>query len=288
MSEDKNVNEENKEIITDDNSDIINKMYSNNNALEENKPKMNYSIRKSNLNEIDESEKYIKEMHQLADKNEFKNNVIVLGLGIVVVSIVIFSIFMNSSLMRPKADIILDKETNKVASETVKKTTVDSSSTKAASSSTKPAETENNIYEYLNVEDNRVSALEKAVKLNNGNQTGLTVYLLAEILRDNTYDIPTNTSTVNGLLERLTSMGWKKNTDFNELEKGDLCFTTDLPEEPGSPSHTYIFMGWVEDGKTDYANIVDGQIQEFNKVLHKRSISISTPQKDKFSFFLEK
>jgi hypothetical protein len=240
---------------------------------------------KSKLNE---SEKYIKEMHQLADKNEFKNNVIVLALGIIVVSIIIFSIFMNSSLMRPKADITLDKETNKEVSEAVKKTTVDSSSTKAASSSTKPAETKNNIYEYLSVEKNRVSDLDKAVKLNNGNQTGLTVYLLAEILRANNYEIPTNTYTVNGLVERLTSMGWKKNTDFNELEKGDICFTTDLPEEPGTPSHTYIFMGWVEDGKTDYANIVDGQIQEFDKVLHKRSISISTPQKDKFSFFLEK
>lgn len=210
MSEGKKVNEENKEIITDDNSEIINKMYSNNNVLEKNKPKMKYSSRKSKLNDIDESEKYIKEMHQLADKNEFKNNVIVLALGIVVVSIIIFSIFMNSSLMRPKADVSVAPKTNKEVSEAVKKPTVDSSSTKAASSSTKPAETQNNIYEYLNVEKNRVSVLDKAVKLNNGNQTGISVYLLAEILRANTYDIPTDTSTVKGLVENLTSKGWKK------------------------------------------------------------------------------
>lgn len=280
MNEDKKENEENKEIIMDDNSEIINKMYSNNNASESDNSK-DKPARKSKLNEIDESDKYIKEMHQLADKNEFKNNVIVLGLGIVVVSIIIFSIFMNSSLMRPKADITLDKETNIEVSEAVKNPDADSSSTK-------PAETKNNIYEYLSVEKNRASDLDKAIKLNNGNQTGLTVYLLAEILRANTYDIPTDTSTVKGLVENLTSKGWKKNTDFNELEKGDICFTTDLPESPGSPSHTYIFMGWVEDGKTDYANIVDGQIQEFDKVLHERSISVSTPQKDKFSFFLKK
>ncbi|MGK0469275.1 hypothetical protein [Clostridium sp.] len=272
MSEDKKVNEE---IITDDNSEIINKMYSNNNISEKNNSSMNYSSRKSKLNEINESDKYIREMHQLADKNEFKNNVIVLALGIVVVSIIIFSLFMNSPLMQPKTDITLDKETNKVVSEEVKKTTT-------------PAETKNNIYEYLNVEKNRVSDLEKSIKLNNGNKTGLTVYLLAEILRANDYDIPTDTSTVDGLLENLTSKGWKKNTNLNELEKGDVCFTTDLPQTPGTPSHTYIFMSWVEDGKTDYANIVDGQIKEFDKVLHKRSISISTPQKDKFSFFLEK
>jgi hypothetical protein len=281
MSENKKENEENKEIISDDNSDIINKMYSNNNASENNNSKSEHSSRKSKSKNIDESEKYIKEMHLLADKNEFKNNVIVLALGIVVVAIILFSILMNSSLMKPKADVVADKQTNKEVSEAANKTTADSASTKAV-------EQETNIYEYLDLESNRVSVLEKAVKLNKGNQTGITVYLLSEILRANTYDIPTDTSTVDGLMERLTSMGWKKNTDFNELEKGDICFTTDLPEEPGSPSHTYIFMGWVEDGKTDYANIVDGQIQEFDKVLHKRNISISTPQKDKFSFFLRK
>jgi hypothetical protein len=281
MSENKKENEENKEIISDDNSDIINKMYSNNNASENNNSKSDHSSRKSKSKNIDESEKYIKEMHLLADKNEFKNNVIVLALGIVVVAIILFSILMNSSLMKPKADVVADKQTNKEVSEAANKTTADSASTKAV-------EQETNIYEYLDLESNRVSVLEKAVKLNKGNQTGITVYLLSEILRANTYDIPTDTSTVDGLMERLTSMGWKKNTDFNELEKGDICFTTDLPEEPGSPSHTYIFMGWVEDGKTDYANIVDGQIQEFDKVLHKRNISISTPQKDKFSFFLRK
>ncbi|MBK5241709.1 hypothetical protein [Clostridium sp.] len=281
MSENKKENEENKEIITDDNSEIINKMYSNNNASENNNPKTEYSSRKSKSKDIDTSEKYIKEMRLLADKNEFKNNIIVLALGIVVVSIILFSIFMNSSLMKPKADVVADEQTNKEVSEVVTKPTVDSASTIVA-------ETQNDIYEYLNLESNRVSSLEKALSLNNGNKTGITVYLLSEILRANNYDIPTNTSTVNGLLERLTSMGWEKNTDFNELEKGDICFTTDLPEEPGSPSHTYIFMSWLEDGKTDYANIVDGQIQEFDKVLHERSISISTPQKDKFSFFLRK
>lgn len=277
MSENKKENEENKEIITDDNSEIINKMYSNNNASENNNLKIDYSTKNSKLKNIGESEKYIKEMHQLADKNEFKNNVIVLALGIVVVSIILFSILMNSSLMRPKADINSDKETNKEITETTE-----------GNASTKPVEQKNNVYEYLDLETNRVSALEKAIQLNDGSKTGITVYLLSEILRANTYDIPTNTYTVNGLMERLTAMGWKKNTDFNELEKGDICFTTDLSDKPGIPSHTFIFMGWVEDGKTEYANIVDGQIQEFDSVLHKRNISISTPQKDKFNFFLRK
>ncbi len=61
-----------------------------------------------------------------------------------------------------------------------------------------------------------------------------------------------------------------------------------MPERPGVPSHAYVFMGWVEDGKTDYANICDGQVEEFGNILHKRNVSIATTQKDKFSFFLKK
>ena len=48
-----------------------------------------------------------------------------------------------------------------------------------------------------------------------------------------TIAIPTNTSTVKQLVTDLTSMDWKKNTDFTKLEKGDICFTTDIPEKPG-------------------------------------------------------
>jgi hypothetical protein len=61
-----------------------------------------------------------------------------------------------------------------------------------------------------------------------------------------------------------------------------------MPDSPGTPSHAYIFMGWVEDGKTDYANICDGQVEEFGNILHNRNVSIATAQKDKFSFFLKK
>ena len=61
-----------------------------------------------------------------------------------------------------------------------------------------------------------------------------------------------------------------------------------MPENPGVPGHSYVFMGWVEDGKTDYAYVCDGQVEEFGNILHKRNISISTAEKDKFSFFLRK
>jgi hypothetical protein len=257
--------------VSNENSDLINKLYSNNNIPKTHNSKTECSGM-TKIKGDGESEKYIKEMHDLADKNEFKNNLIVLGLGIVIVSIILFSIIMNTSIMNPKAPVTTDK--------IVSKDTIDSS--------INPLVTPNKIYEYLNVESNRTTVLNKAVDLNAGSKNGITIYLLSEILRSNSIDIPAGTSTVKQLVEDLTSMDWKKNTDFTKLEKGDICFTTDMPDKPGEPSHAYVFMGWIEDGQTDYANICDGQVQEYNSTLHKRNISIEINQKDKFSFFLRK
>ena len=234
-----------------------------------------------------ESEKYIKEMHELADKNEFKSNIVVLGLVIVIVSIIIFSIFMNTSIMKPKTDVAVSNSVTK------KSNTISSpkptATTKTTNASTiKPIVSPTNIYEYLNVEGNRTNLLKKSIALNGGSKKGLNVYLLSEILRANSYAIPSKTTTVKQLMDSLLSMGWKKNRNPTQLKEGDICFTTDMPGKIGSPSHAYVFMGWVKDGKTDYANICDGQVEEFGNILHKRNLSITTTQKDKFSFFLRK
>jgi len=259
-----------------DNSEIINKLYSNKDTSGNSKSKHS-GITKLKGNK--ESEKYIKEMHDLADKNEFKNNVVVIGLGIIIAIIILFSIIMNTSFMKPKTDV--------VDSKTAPKNTTDKSSTKNTNINA-PIIIPTKIYEYLNVKANRTSVLKKAVVLNHGSNDGLTVYLLSEILRTNGITIPTKTITVKQLARDLTSLGWVKNTNVSQLEKGDICFTTDMPGKIGSPSHTYVFMGWVKDGKTDYGNIIDGQVKEYNDILHKRNISITTTKKDKFSYFLRK
>ncbi|MBU3144316.1 hypothetical protein [Clostridium sp. CF012] len=250
-----------------DTSESINNLYSTDN-LETHKTKSSESTQ---LKAHGESQKYIKEMHELADKNELKNNLIVLGLFIVIAAIIVFSILMNTSFMKPKTDIVAKKNVTKSTVGTVK-----------------PITSQEKIFDYLGVEANRTSTLEKAILLNKGSKTGVTVYLLSEILRSNEIAIPKETSTVKQLMADLTSLGFKKNTDFTKLEKGDICFTTDVAKKPGVPSHAYVFMGWVEEGKTDYANIGDGQIQEYGNILHKRNISISVDEKDKFSFFLRK
>ncbi len=76
-----------------------------------------------------------------------------------------------------------------------------------------------------------------------------------------------------------------KETDYTKLQKGDICFTT--VDSAGSPSHAYIFMGWVKEGKTDYAYVCDGQTSDYDDTLHKRNLSVSTAKKDKIAFFMK-
>jgi len=235
----------------------------------------------SKVKDDGESEKYTNEMYKLADKNQSMHKKVGFSLGLIVVAVLVLSILINTPLMKPKSYVATQKADTKTA--IVNPTT----ETKPAKP-VEPVETQAKIYEYLNIEANRTSILAKSVALNKGSQKGVTVYLLSEILRSNDVAIPANTSSVDVLMKNLISMGWKKNTDLSKLEKGDICFTTDMPDRAGVPSHTYVFMDWVTPGKTDYGNICDGQLEGTTDILHKRNVSVTTTQKDKFSFFLRK
>ena len=99
-----------------------------------------------------ENQKYIKEMYDFANKEVHKNNVIFLGLGIVIVSVIIFSIFLYAPFMKPKTDVATKK--------IVIKNIATISTTKI--NTIKPVETPNKIYEYLKVETNRTYVLKKS------------------------------------------------------------------------------------------------------------------------------
>ena len=278
ISERKNMNKDDKKNDKNkDNSDIINKLYADYNT----ETKQGDSTK---LKNDEESKKYIKEMQELADKNELKNNIVVIGLAIIIAAILIFSILMNTSFMKPKTDVAVNNAVTKKSNVSVPTKSTITTKTNTV----KPIVDPTKIYEYINVEANRTAVLKKAIALNHGSKKGLNVYLLSEILRNNTYAVPSSTTTVKQLMMSLISMDWKKNRNIAQLKKGDICFTTDMPGKIGSPSHAYVFMGWVKAGKTDYANICDGQIEEFGNILHKRNLSITTTKKDKFSFFLRK
>ncbi len=133
------------------------------------------------------------------------------------------------------------------------------------------------IAKYIQDKNNRQKSFKEAVSINKGSEKGVSVIFISQLYRNNGYDIPKNTISTKGLLEDLKKKNWTKETDYNKLQKGDICFTT--VDSADSPSHAYIFMGWVKEGKTDYAYVCDGQTSDYDDTLHKRNLSVSTAKK---------
>lgn len=148
------------------------------------------------------------------------------------------------------------------------------------------------VYNYLKDENNQRKVYNKAVKLNGGDSANTCVYFVSEVLRRNGISIDESTCNTEQLINILKDKGWKKINNYKELEPGDLCFTTDsLGNKKGISSHTYIFMGWVEEGSFDYAYICDNQAKDYNnQVYHIRNIAVVDDAngftKDAFSFFM--
>lgn len=149
------------------------------------------------------------------------------------------------------------------------------------------------IYSFLKVKQNREKVYLNSIKLNNGESANTCVYFVSEVLRENGYKVPKNMANISNFLDFLEERNWKKNFDYKKLKPGDICFTTDESgNKYGIPTHTYIFMGWVNDGKYDYAYICDNQAKDYqNKIYHIRNINCTDTvngfKKDAFSFFIE-
>ncbi|EJO5347822.1 hypothetical protein NRP93_001914 [Clostridium botulinum] len=227
----------------------------------------------NNLSE-ENQEKYIEEMHEMADKAAKKNNLI---FGAVVIPIVIVCILVVKQMVSFSFDLAKDdsssKNDTKISKENNEKI------------ENKQIHLNEKISKYIEDKNNRQKSFKEAVSINKGSEKGASVIFISQVYRDNGYEIPKNTISTKGLLEALSKKNWTKETDLKNLQKGDICFTSE--DRSGSPSHAYIFMGWVKEGKTDYAYVCDGQTSDYDDTLHKRNVSISTPKKDKTAFFMK-
>ncbi|MCY6369506.1 hypothetical protein [Clostridium ganghwense] len=255
--------------------------------------KKNFNNYLSNLETNEETKKYIKEMHEMEDKNEKRSNLIFASIAVPIVLVCAFTVkqifSFSISLAKSNTQIEQSKNLANAESNENKSTAAntDTSKEETKKESAKVGALNSKIYNYLKEKSNRTDSLNKAKALNNGSDKGISTTFIAEILRDNGFDIPKSTINTKRFVSELEKAGWKKVSDYNKLEKGDVCFTT-VSSKTNAPTHTYIFMGWIEEGKTDYANICDSQISEYKDTLHKRNIDASTPKKDKFSFFMRK
>ncbi|WP_050607834.1 hypothetical protein [Clostridium niameyense] len=235
------------------------------------------------LSEEENQEKYIKEMHEMADKNAKKNNAIFIS---VIIPILIICVIVIKQICSFSFNVSKNTKSQPTTSQSVNN---NSNKTKTKKGNTKNNEVlalNSQIAKYIENQSNREKSLKEALKINKDSNKGVSIIYISQILRDNKLNIPKNTISTKGLMQELEKQNWEKITDYKKLQKGDICFTT--TDNSGSPSHAYIFMGWINEGKTDYANVCDGQISDYSSTIHKRNISISTPEKDKIGFFMRK
>ncbi|WP_251859460.1 hypothetical protein [Clostridium sp. Marseille-Q2269] len=151
-----------------------------------------------------------------------------------------------------------------------------------------------NIYNSMNIKGNRVQALSRAIKLNNGSSSNTCVYFISEVLRMNGENIHDGICNTTQLLDVMKDNGWKIERDYRKLRPGDICFTTDDKlNKNGTPTHTYVFMKWAKEDNYDYAYVCDNQAKDYDgKIYHLRNIkkvdNIKGNIKDPFSFFMYK
>ncbi|WP_286161337.1 hypothetical protein [Clostridium sp. KNHs214] len=150
------------------------------------------------------------------------------------------------------------------------------------------------IYTSMNDKQNRTKAYVSAVYLNGGYSENTCVYFLAEVLRMSGEKIDVSVCNTAKILDIMKRDGWKIERNYKKLKPGDICFTTDeLLNKNGTPTHTYIFMGWKKEGNYDYAYICDNQAKDYNgKIYHLRNITKAEKMgknvKEPFSFFMYK
>jgi putative cell wall-binding protein len=133
---------------------------------------------------------------------------------------------------------------------------------------------EYNLYYYMLSTDNEISVHNRAVDLHSGITVNNCVYFQAEELRRIGFNINNTMSNVVDFSNLLPKLGFKKDTNINNLKPGDIVITQGY-------THTYTFMGWVNPGKYDYAYVVDNQARLFNgQVYHVRKVDTYDPVQD--------
>lgn len=230
-----------------------------------------------------EVQKCIKEMQQMEENYDKKNNMIMCGaIGIVALVVV----FVGIKMINTPADKLTGKNTDSIKIEQK----VDTNNKAGNQQTQQPVEAINNaVYTNALGDRNRKKALEESIKINENETTGLAAIYISELLRQSGVKVPRDVKNTKDLVTSLQNLGWQKVKDPKQLQKGDICFTTDMTNMEGYPSHVYIFMGWTKEGSTDYALVCDNLFaQNNNQPIHKRNINFETEDAQKMNFFMRK
>ena len=97
------------------------------------------------------------------------------------------------------------------------------------------------LYEYESVPANQNAAMDEAITLHGGNPEDTCVFFQSSALRAIGVPVPDSIGYTLDLEKFLGNNGWQRETDFNYIQKGDICFA--------GPYHTFLFMGWKDKAK---------------------------------------
>ena len=98
-----------------------------------------------------------------------------------------------------------------------------------------------NLYYYELNPANDNLAMNEAIKLHGGNPVDTCVFFQSSALRAIGQDVPDYIGFTTHLERWLGNNGWERHTDFQYLQRGDICFA--------SYYHTFLFMGWENKSK---------------------------------------
>ena len=132
---------------------------------------------------------------------------------------------------------------------------------------------------YLTPAANVSSVVNRAVQLHGGNPANTCVYFSSEAMRRIGVAVPLSTCNTGQYLSYLRSHGWVSTYDIRKLTPGSICFTTSSGS--GFPTHTFAFMGWVNNGNYTLAYVADNQ----GNAVHVRNMG-ATVATDAFAFFM--
>ncbi|URZ01043.1 Ig-like domain-containing protein [Clostridium felsineum] len=133
--------------------------------------------------------------------------------------------------------------------------------------------------EYLRSSANIQETNQTAIKLHGGVNSNNCVYFSSTALRSVGINVPTDMCNTGVYTNFLASLGWSKQLDRDFLTPGSICFTYD--GDYTCPTHTYVFLDWVNPDDHTLAYIADNQ----SSSVHIRSL-VETEQFDPFVYFM--
>ncbi|MGL4740349.1 MAG: hypothetical protein ACRC41_06010 [Sarcina sp.] len=124
------------------------------------------------------------------------------------------------------------------------------------------------LFEFEANEVNDTNVMNQAILARGGDALNTCVLFQSNALRAIGVNVPENTTFTTNLADYLEKNGWVKETNFQDLQSGDICFAGNI--------HTFVFMGW-ENKYEDLAYIMGDESYMFPENYRIRALNGQTP-----------